>query len=132
MALVKMDLFEVRIDDSAEEQIVVLRECEGERILPIVIGSAEAKAILFKVQNKKLPRPLTHDLMLELVRHLGAVVERIVVTALEHGTFYARIHLRTALGGAIDVDARPSDSIALALRANAPIFVDENVLEKAA
>lgn len=130
MALVEMELFEIRIDDLAPEQVIVLKEKDGARLLPIVIGSSEAKAIQYKVQNVSVPRPLTHDLMKDLVEAVGAKVQRIVVTALEQNTFFARIYLETRDGELVDVDARPSDSIALALRVDCPVFVDEGVLEK--
>jgi bifunctional DNase/RNase len=132
MAHVEMELFEIRIDDLQKEQVIVLREKGGSRFLPIVIGSSEAKAIQLKITNVPLPRPLTHDLMRDLITSLGATVQRIVVTALEQSTFFARIYLETADGEVVDVDARPSDSIALALRVECPIFVDDSVLEKAA
>lgn len=132
MALVEMRLFEIRRDDVAQDHVIVLREVGGSRMLPIVIGIGEARAVELKVKNISLQRPLTHDLMKSIIEALGARLERIVVTALEQKTYYARLYFKNAAGEDVDVDARPSDSIALALRVGAPIYVDEEVLEKSA
>src|SRR5205823_3823027 len=99
----------------------------GQRILPIWVGVFEANAIALQIENVQTPRPMTHDLLKNVIDDLSASVERIVVTELKENTFYALIHLRTN-GHSIEVDARPSDAIALALRTHSPIFVEEAVI----
>ncbi|MCD5402081.1 bifunctional nuclease family protein [candidate division NPL-UPA2 bacterium] len=127
--MTEMELFQIRVDDRGGEQLIILREKEGNgRLLPIVIGIFEAEAIRIKVKGMKTARPLTHDLLKGAIEQLGATVERIVIDNLEKGTFFAKLMLRTVAGEEVRVDARPSDAIALALRANAPIFVEEEVL----
>ncbi len=126
--MVEMELFEIRIDETSSEQVIVLKEKEGQRLLPIVIGMFEAQSIHVKINNIQLPRPLTHDLLMRVIEALGARPLRIVVNNLEHNTFYARLVLQTQDGGEADVDSRPSDAIALALRAEVPIYVEEDVL----
>lgn len=112
--------------------IVLLREAEGEhRVLPIFIGPVEATAIAFAQQGVVTPRPMTHDLMKDLLAALGAVVNRIVITELRDRTFYAEIEI-TAHGSSTTVSSRPSDAIALAVRLSTPIFAEESVLEAAA
>jgi hypothetical protein len=111
---------------------VLLRELEGERrVLPIFIGGPEATAIAFALDEVATPRPMTHDLMKDLLEELGSSVERIVITGLRDGTFYAGIHL-VANGDQHEVSARPSDAIALAVRTESPIYADEGVLDEAA
>lgn len=134
----EMQLFELRIDDTSPQQILILREKDGTRILPIVIGIFEAHAIQNRIANSFFPRPLTHDLLANILQAAGVVVEKIVVTKLEktlvddeeHGTFFARIHLVLPGGEKQDVDARPSDAIALAVRVECPIFAEEEVLDQ--
>lgn len=125
--MIEFELFEIRIDETMQEQIVVLRERNGERTLPIVIGFFEAQAIQIKVSNMELPRPLTHDLLASVIHALGAEVKHILVNKLEKNTFYARIVFGRN-GDTIDIDSRPSDAIALAIRVGVPIFVEEEVL----
>jgi bifunctional DNase/RNase len=115
------------MDEHSKSPIVILQEEEGERILPIWIGEPEARSIGMVLAEEKLERPLSHDLMLTLVRSLHARVVSVTITALKENTFFAEIHLESG-GQQILVDARPSDSIALALRAEAPIFVAEEVM----
>lgn len=126
--MVEMELVEIRIDETSSEQVIVLKEKQGQRFVPIVIGMFEAQSIHVKINNIQLPRPLTHDLLMGVIEALGAVPLRIVVNNLEHNTFYARLVLQTQDGGEVDVDSRPSDAIALALRAEVPIYVEEDVL----
>jgi hypothetical protein len=126
--MVRVDLYEIRIDETGHEQIVVLKERNGNRLLPIVIGFFEAQAIQLKVNGIDFRRPMTHDLLGSVFRHLGAKIERVVVNNLEDTTFYARIHVEQN-GNTIDIDARPSDAIALAVRENTPIYVEEKVFE---
>ena len=108
----------------------MLREVEGERVLPIWVGVFEANAIALQVENVQTPRPMTHDLLKTVIEQLGGHVERIVVCALKENTFYATLHVRSAKGP-VEVDARPSDAIALALRSGARIFVDDAVIQNA-
>jgi bifunctional DNase/RNase len=110
--------------------IIILRDEEGQRILPIWVGVFEANAIALQIENVQTPRPMTHDLLKNIIDDLSAQVERIVVTELKENTFYALIHLRRN-GHSIEVDARPSDAIALALRTRSPIFVEEAVIQNA-
>ena len=118
------------IDPITNMPIIILRDQEGQRILPIWVGVFEANAIALQIENVQTPRPMTHDLLKNIIDDLSAQVERIVVTDLKENTFYALIHLRTN-GHSIEVDARPSDAIALALRTRSPIFVEEAVIQNA-
>src|SRR5919202_1632106 len=112
--------------------IVLLREANGQhRVLPIFIGPVEATAIAFALQGVTTPRPMTHDLLRDLLNALGVAVERIVITELRDRTFYAEIQM-TNNGAGCKVSSRPSDAIALAARLNTPIFADEAVLDEAA
>ena len=126
-----MRLVGVRVELPTNNPIVLLREAEGEhRVLPIFIGAVEATAIAFALQGVVTQRPMTHDLLKNIVEELGVTVEGIDITELREGTFYAVIRLR-AHGQAYEVSSRPSDAIALAVRAGAPIFAAEEVLEEA-
>ena len=127
--MIEMELFRIRIDDKRREQVIMLKEKNGERVLPIVIGISEADAIRLKVSGVELPRPLTHDLLRNTITELGAEVERIVIHDLRQGTFFAKLVLKTRDGQSREVDARPSDAIALALRAGAPILAEESLLD---
>jgi uncharacterized protein len=124
---IEMTIKGLMIDPITSMPIVILRDGEGQRILPIWVGVFEANAIALQIEKVQTPRPMTHDLLRNVIQDLSAQVERIVVTELKENTFYAVIHLRTD-GSAIVVDARPSDAIALALRSGAPIFVEETVI----
>ncbi len=128
--MVEMELFRIIINETKEGQVVVLKEKKGKRTLSIIIGFPEALAIKTKTHNIQPPRPLTHDLLKETIHHLGAALEKIIIDRLHENTFYAKLVLKTNGGKEVIVDARPSDSIALAIRANAPIFVDEEVLNQ--
>jgi bifunctional DNase/RNase len=126
----RMTLAGVRVELPTNQPIVLLKEDEGERYLPIWIGAAEAAAIAFALQGVVTPRPMTHDLMKNLLEEVGAHVQRIEITELREGTYYANINMRMN-GNAYDISARPSDAIALAVRVEAPIFADEEVLTDA-
>lgn len=128
--MIEMELNRIIIDERRGGQVVVLKEKKGNRRLPIIIGISEASAIKIEISGIKPPRPLTHDLLNETINHLGGELQRVVIDNLEANTFYAKLILKTAKGEIKMIDARPSDSIALALRAQAPIFVDKNVLER--
>ncbi len=127
--MTEMELFQIRTDDRRGEQLIVLKEKEGNgRLLPIVIGIFEAEAIRMRVKGIQIARPLTHDLLKGTIEQLGAMLEKIVIDNLDKGTFFAKLVLKTVAGEEVQVDARPSDAIALALRARAPIFAEEKVL----
>jgi len=121
----------VTLDTSTNRFVVILRDDINKRWLPIVVGSSEAQAIALQLENIDPPRPLTHDLMKDLLDTVGSKVSRIIVNDLRENTYYAMINLSNN-GSNKEVDARPSDAIALALRMQAPIFVDEEVMRKAA
>ncbi len=130
--LVEMEVSKIRIDERRGEQVIVLKERGGNRLLPIIIGISEVTAIKMKISGIQPPRPLTHDLLRNSITQLGGKLVRIVVNKLEFNTFFAKLVLQTKEGAMEEVDARPSDSIALALRAEAPIFVAEDVLNQVA
>ena len=128
MAMVEMELNKIRIDENRGEQVIVLKEKEGERTLPIVIGIMEVTAIKMKISGVNPPRPMTHDLFYNTIIRLGARIDKIVITKLENNTFFAKLIISVD-SRTEEIDARPSDSIAIAIRAKAPIFVDEQILE---
>jgi uncharacterized protein len=129
---VEMELVSVEAPERpTRTPVVILRETAGQRrVLPIFIGTPEAQAIALSMQNIETPRPMTHDLMKNLLEEIGARVERITVTALRDGTFFAEIVLN-AQGEVRTVSSRPSDAIALAIRIGSPIFAEEEVLDEA-
>ena len=118
------------IDEKRHDQLIVLKEKGGNRILPIVIGLAEASAIKLKISGFNPPRPLTHDLLHSTIENLEASIDKIIVDKLEDSTFHAKIVLKTSSGQIKIIDARPSDSIALAVRAHAPIFVEDEIIKQ--
>ena len=126
-----MEIHGVSLDVMSSQPVVVLKQKDARRFLPIWIGQFEATAIMMQLQGIEPSRPLTHDLLKSLLDSLGGVVSRGVVNDLEDGTFFARIHMQ-ANGQDLEVDARPSDAIALAVRVGAPIFAAEKVLNEAA
>ena len=127
----EMVIYGVSFDVVGKQPIVLLKTSEGNRYLPIWIGHPEAAAILMKLQGAATPRPLTHDLFTETLSHLDAQVVRITVTELRDNTFYATITVAQD-GSEFDIDSRPSDAIALAIRAEAPIYVADRVIEESA
>ena len=128
---IEMTIKGLMIDPITNMPIIILRDQDGQRILPIWVGVFEANAIALQIENVQTPRPMTHDLLKNVIDDLEAQVERIVVCELKENTFYATIHLRTARPRQLVVDARPSDAIALALRTRSPIFVEEAVIQSA-
>ncbi len=127
----EMDLVGVRVELPSNNPIVLLKEQGGEgRILPIFIGSPEATAIAFALEEVEVPRPLTHDLLQLVLDELNATLQRIVVTDLKNGTFFAELHLHHA-GQSHRISCRPSDAVALASRVGCPIFADSDVLDEA-
>jgi bifunctional DNase/RNase len=130
MTMIEMELTGVRVELPTNQPIVLLRERDGERYLPIWIGAAEAAAIALSLQGVVTPRPMTHDLLKSILEDLAIQVQRIVVTELRDATFFATITL-TRQGEDYEVSSRPSDAIALAVRTSAPIFASEDVLIEA-
>jgi uncharacterized protein len=128
--MIELNLVGVRVELPTNQPIVLLREREGERYLPIWIGAMEATAIAFALQGIVTARPMTHDLLKNVLEEVGVRVERIVITELRDGTFYAIIQLQQN-GSRYEVSSRPSDAIALAVRVNVPIFANEEVLSEA-
>ncbi len=128
--LIEMELFRIQIDEKHGEQIIVLKEKNGTRAMPIVIGIIEATAIKMKVSGFIPPRPMTHDLLSNIINELNAKLERVIIEKLDDNIFYAKLVMRDSKGLTKEIDARPSDSIALSLRAEAPIFVREGVHKK--
>ncbi len=128
--MIELELVGVRVELPHNQPIVLLKERAGDRFLPIWIGAVEATSIAFALQGVVTSRPMTHDLMRDLLSNLEVSVDRIVVTELREGTFYAEIRM-TSDGESVTVSSRPSDAIALAVRATVPIFADESVLEEA-
>ena len=128
--MIEMSLVGVRVELPTNQPIVLLREREGERFLPIWIGAMEATAIAFALQGIVTARPMTHDLLKNVLEDLAVQVQKIVITELKDGTFYAVIQMQQD-GRAYEVSSRPSDAIALAVRVNVPIFADEEVLTEA-
>lgn len=129
--MIELVLSKIKIDESRQEQIIVFKEKDGTRFLPVVIGMSEVNAIKMKLSGINPPRPLTHDLMLEVVGKLGGKLESVVIDRLHQNTFYAKLHVKSPSDKEMIIDARPSDSVALALRADAPVFVAEEVLSEA-
>lgn len=124
----KVEVYGISFDVASKQPIVLLKVEGKNRFLPIWIGHPEAAAILMKLQNAELPRPMTHDLLASVVERLSASVARILVTELRENTFYAVLQLDSA-GEEIQLDSRPSDAIALAVRTEAPIFVSAELLQ---
>jgi bifunctional DNase/RNase len=129
--MTEMVIYGVSFDLVGKQPIVLLKTTDGNRFLPIWIGQSEAAAILMKLQGQATPRPLTHDLFTNTLGELDAEVIRVCVTELRESTFYATITIRQN-GSELDIDSRPSDAIALAVRADAPIFADDSVIEESA
>ena len=128
--MIEMNIKGLMVDPITNMPIIILRDPDGQKVLPIWVGVFEANAIALQIENIQTPRPMTHDLLRNIIQDLQATVEKVVVCDLKENTFYAMIHLRTP-SGPVAIDARPSDAIALALRARAPIFVEEKVIDHA-
>jgi uncharacterized protein len=127
----EMHIYGVSFDLVGKQPIVLLKTAEGNKFLPIWIGHPEAAAILMKLQSATTPRPMTHDLVTDMLEQLGAQVVRITVTELRENTFFAQITVQQD-GSEVDIDSRPSDAIALAIRADAPIYAADEVIEESA
>jgi bifunctional DNase/RNase len=128
--MIELSLVGVRVELPSNQPIVLLKEIEGERYLPIWIGAVEATAIAFALQGIQTPRPMTHDLLRDILKETGVEVERVTINDLVDQTFYANIRMISE-GNPVEVSSRPSDAIALAVRLGSPIFGAEEVLEAA-
>jgi len=126
---VRMDLSRIVIQDTSDQQIIFLRERGGAREFPIVIGDSEACAIDRRLKGYKRARPMTHDLMADLIEALRGELEKIIISDLKNHTFYAKLVIRRD-GEIVEVDSRPSDAIALGVASETPIFVSEQVLRE--
>lgn len=126
---IQMELQRIIISEMQDRQIIVLKEVDGERTFPIVIGSAEAYAIDRRLKGIPAPRPLTHDLLANVIEEMGGRIERIEIHNLEDAIFFARIVIAHD-GRVIEIDSRPSDAIALGVATMVPIFVAEHVLDQ--
>jgi len=127
--LVEMQIKGLMLDPVTNVPIVLLRDADGQRVLPIWVGPAEANAIALQIENLSPPRPMTHDLLRDVVGALGVTVQRVIISDLKGSTYYAYLELRQG-DDVILVDARPSDALALAARTRAPIFVRDSVLDQ--
>jgi bifunctional DNase/RNase len=127
---IEMTIKGLMVDPVTNMPIVILRDKEGQRVLPIWVGIFEANAIALQIENVDTARPMTHDLLRNVIEDLNARVQKIVVCDLQESTFYALIYLGVG-GETVAIDARPSDAIALALRTRAPIFVEDAVIDNA-
>ena len=128
--LIEMQIKGLMMDPVTGVPIVILRNADNQRVLPIWVGPGEANAIALQIENVTPPRPMTHDLLKNLLTEFDARVQRVVITALRGNTFYAYLDIERQ-GTRVLVDARPSDALAVALRSRAPVFVDEAVLDQA-
>jgi uncharacterized protein len=127
---IEMTIKGLMVDPVTNMPIILLRDSEGQKVLPIWVGVYEANAIALQIENVSTPRPMTHDLLKNVIGDLKGTVRKIVVSDLKDNTFFALIYLEVN-GETVAIDARPSDAIALALRARAPIFVEESVIDNA-
>jgi bifunctional DNase/RNase len=127
--MVEVRLSAVRVDLQSNTPVLLLTETEGlGRTLPIFIGAPEATAIAFAIQGVATPRPMTHDLLRDIIEALGAELERVVITELRAATYYADLHLRRS-DGVLTVSSRPSDAVALAVRTSSPLFVSDELMD---
>lgn len=127
--LVEVTVDRLGLDGTTKSPVVILKEGDGDRALPIWIGPGEASAIHMQMSNITVGRPLTHDLLVSTIRELGGTLSRVVITRVQQNTYYAELHL-TLDGRTVAVDARPSDSIAVALRTGSPIFAEDELLDR--
>jgi uncharacterized protein len=129
--LIEMVVESVRVHMLSSQHVVILKETEHDRYLPIWIGSSEANAIAMRLQGLTVERPLTHDLLVSILESLGSSVSRVVVTHVTDGTFHARLYIETSSGDEAEIDSRTSDAIAVAVRTGAAIYADQRVLDEA-
>ena len=130
--MIQVELSKIIIDEKRQDQIIVLKEKTGDRQFPIVIGFLEASSIKMRLSGIETPRPMTHDLLVAIIEGLEAKMECLYIDQMINNTFHAKVEIKNKDGKKKMIDARPSDGIALAVRMNAPIFVDEEVLKKTA
>ena len=128
--MLEMSIDSIRVSLMNYQRVVILKHKESDRYLPIWVGPAEADAIAVKLQDISVPRPLTHDLLRSVIDTLGGSISHIVVNDLQSDTFYAKVVISTN-GKSMEIDSRPSDAIALAVRVQVPIYAEESVLDKA-
>jgi bifunctional DNase/RNase len=128
---VPMELHKIIISEMQDKQLIWLKEVDGDRKFTIVIGSSEAMAIDRRLKGSPTPRPLTHDLLANIIEEMGGAIEKIEINDLQQGTFYAKIHIRQN-GRELEIDSRPSDAIALGIATMVPIYVAEHVLRDVA
>ena len=126
---VQMELHKIIISDTQDQQIIMLKEVDGERKFPMVIGTDSAYAIERRLKGITAPRPLTHDLLSSVIEQMGGTVDRIEINNLQDHTFFASIHIRRN-GDVVEIDSRPSDAIALGIATTVPIYVAEHVLDE--
>lgn len=128
--MIELELYRIIIDEEKSEQVIILKEKQGSRLLPVMIGINEAVAIRMPLSGFLPPRPMTHDLIAALINEFDISLQRVVIDELTEGTFYAKLHFARAGSSSKIIDGRPSDCIALAVRTKAPIFVNEDVLNR--
>lgn len=129
--MIEVTIDSIRVSLMSQHRVVILKDVDGDRYLPIWIGPCEADAITVTLQEVEVPRPLTHDLLRNVISEMGGDVEHIVIAELKNEVFYARIVLE-ANGRHLEIDARPSDALALAVRLRVPVYIEDSVMEKAA
>jgi len=129
--MIELVLSKIKVDETRNEQVIIFREKSGVRYLPVVIGMPEVNAIKLKLSGVVPPRPLTHDLMAQIIEKLGAKLIRVSIDKLEQHTFFAKLIISRNGQEEVAIDARPSDSVALALRTGAPVFASEDVIAQA-
>ena len=130
--MVRVELVKIIIDEKRQDQVIVLKEKDGERQIPVVIGFMEASSIRLKISGVDVPRPMTHDLLVNVIEVLGGRLERVLIDKLVDNTFHAKLEIKSKEGEIKLIDARPSDSIAMAVRFKAPIFVADDIFDKSA
>ena len=126
--MIEMKVMGIALDTRTGSPIVVLHDMDNRKALPIWIGSAEASAIIRRIENIEVSRPMTHDLIASIVEKTGGTIDRVEINDVEKETYYAIIYIKDKAGNEVEIDARPSDAIAVAIRVDAPIFVTANVL----
>ena len=126
--MIEVELHKIRVDETRDEQVIVFREKKGKRLFPVLIGISEVNSIKLKLSGMIPPRPLTHDLLQNILEKLDVQVTKICIDKIMNDTFFSKIYFKNAQGQEVIVDARPSDSVALALRVKAPIYTTEDVI----
>ena len=128
--MIQVELSRIIIDEKRQDQVIVLKEKDGERQIPIVIGFMEASSIKIKISGVDVPRPMTHDLLVNVMEVLGGSLLRVIIDKLVNNTFYAKLEIKSKDGTIKMIDSRPSDSIAMAVRFKAPIFVADDIFHQ--